>query len=547
MTRRNRRMVTVWCPDWPVTASGIAPVEPVIVLHANRVVARSRAAAEEGVQIGQRRREAQHRCPDATLLAHDADRDARAFEPIVRAIAAFSPLLDVVEPGWLCLDARGPSRYFGGDHRLAEQLIDTVRVLASGSAPSGSHPDATTGSRGAVQVGIADGRFASAVAARRAVRGPVVVPPGGSPEVLAGLPVSWLQVVDGLDADLVGLFARLGLHRLGDLAALPAADVLARFGPAGAHAHRIAAGRDRRPVNGAEPPPHRVAEQRFEDPVDQLDMLVFTAKRLADELSGRLALEGHTCTRLVVTAETDHQERSERVWYRAAGMSAPAMVDRARWQLASWIASGDLTAGAVVLRLQVVEVRDDDGEQGGLWGGVSAADQRAVRAVTRLAGMVGDDAVLVPAWRGGHLPHDRYEWVPATTCDLTSADDTTERLRPRPRDIDSRTGPWPGSIPPPSPIVLHPEPRPAQLVGHGDRPLRVTGRGELEGEPVTLAVAGGRPRAVTGWAGPWPLDEQWWSARQRRRVARLQVLTDDGAAHLVIAERQRWWVIATYA
>ena len=127
-------MVTVWCPDWPVTAAEVAPDVPAIVLFANRIVARSPAAAAEGVAIGQRRRIAQQRCPDAVLLDHDPDRDARAFEPVVRAVSRFAPRLEVVEPGWLCLAARGPSRYFGGDERLAEQLVASVTESRRGSA-----------------------------------------------------------------------------------------------------------------------------------------------------------------------------------------------------------------------------------------------------------------------------------------------------------------------------------------------------------------------------------------------------------------------------
>ena len=392
------------------------------MLHANRVVARSPAAAAEGVTIGQRRRQAQQCCPDATLLDHDPDRDARAFEPVVRAIGRFAPRLEVVEPGWLCLAARGPSRYFGGDEALAGQLVD-ARCDARGRRPI---------ERTGVGVGIADGRFASAVAARRAGRAPMVVAPGGTPAFLAPLPVAWLHVVGEVDPELVGLFARLGLARLGDLAALPEGDVLARFGPAGRHAHRLAAGLDERPAGGAEPPPERRVEQTFDDPVVLLDPLVFTGKHLADQLVAGLSAEGRVCTRLVVTAETEHGERTERAWYRAAGMSAPAMVERVRWQLDAWMTSGELSAGVVLLRLAPDEVRGDDGDQIRLWGGPSAADERAARAVARLAGMVGEQGVLVPAWRGGRLPGDRYGWVPASTTDLTDADDTAERLRPRP-------------------------------------------------------------------------------------------------------------------
>ena len=243
------------------------------------------------------------------------------------------------------------------------------------------------------------------------------------------------------------------------------------------------------------------------------------------------------CTRLVVTAETEHGERCERAWYRAAGMSAPAMVERVRWQLDGWASQGGLTGGVVLLRLAPDEVRGDDGDQLGLWGGRSAADERAARAVTRLTGLVGDRAVLVPAWQGGRLPGDRYRWVPAATTDLTDPDDTAERLRPR---LDA--GPWPGALPAPSPAVVLPEARPAELADADGRPVRVSGRGELSATPVTLAIEGRAPQPITAMGGPWPLDERWWESWRHRRLARLQVVTADGAAHLVLAEHRRWWV-----
>ena len=215
----------------------------------------------------------------------------------------------------------------------------------------------------------------------------------------------------------------------------------------------------------------------------QLDPLVFVGKHLADQLVAGLAAEGRVCTRLVVTAETDHGERSERAWYRAAGMSAPAMVERVRWQLDAWLESGDVTAGVVLLRLMPDEVRGDDGDQLRLWGGPSDADERATRAVARLTGMVGDRAVLVPAWRGGRLPGDRYDWVPASTTDLTDADDTAERLRPASAAVGDGAGPWPGSLPTPSPAVVPAEVQPAELADADGRPVLVSGRGELSADP----------------------------------------------------------------
>lgn len=559
------RIVTVWCPDWPVHAAGIAPDVPAVVLHGNHVVARSRAAADEGVVIGQRRRDAQRRCPDVLLLDHDPERDARAFEPVVRAVGEFTPRVDIVEPGWLCVAARGPSRYFGGDDQLAARLVATVAALApcptsdpspdaertgrvTRRGPSRIPPrtgggedraqNATAHLHHLAQVGIADGRFASTVAARLATTTPIVVPPGGSTAFVAPLPIDWLQHLDDAMPEMVRLFARLGLHRLGDLAALSAGDVLARFGPPGRHAHRLANGLDDRQAGGATPRPVQAVEHPFDDPVPTLTPVLFMAKHLAGLLADDLAANGQVCTRLVVTIETEHGERSERVWYRPTGLSMLAMVDRVRWQLAAWTTSGDLTAGIALLRLTPDEVRQDDGEQLGLWGGHSAASDRAQRAVTRLTGLLGEDAVLVPAWRGGRLPGDRYEWVPATMTDLADH----ERLRP-----PTGEGPWPGTLPTPSPATVLAEPQPAQLDDADGEPVVVTGRGELSARPVTFTNGDRPPQQVAAWAGPWPLDEHWWDPATARRAARVQIVTADGDAHLLIAEHQRWWRTATYS
>ncbi len=127
------RMVTVWVPDWPVVAAGYDAGRMAAVMSANRVMARTPAAAAEGVVIGQRRRQTHRRCPDIELIDHDPARDAREFEPVVRAVAAVSPRLDVIEPGWVSMAARGPSKYFGGDAAMAAHLQTVVGVEAGRS------------------------------------------------------------------------------------------------------------------------------------------------------------------------------------------------------------------------------------------------------------------------------------------------------------------------------------------------------------------------------------------------------------------------------
>ena len=93
-------------------------------------------------------------------------------------------------------------------------------------------------------------------------------------------------------------------------------------------------------------------------------------------------------------------------------------------------------------------------------------------------------------------------------------------------------------------MVVHPAPLRAELVDADGEPVSVSGRGLLTAAPCRLSVEKSPWSAVTAWAGPWPSDERWWS-RSRRRSARLQAVTGT-AAHLLLVERGRWWVEATY-
>ena len=89
------RLGVLWCPHWPVVVAGARPDEPVVVVHANRVVAHSLAAAAEGVTVGMRRRATQARSPHVRIEQYDPDRDARAFDQVVQAVAAEVPQLEL--------------------------------------------------------------------------------------------------------------------------------------------------------------------------------------------------------------------------------------------------------------------------------------------------------------------------------------------------------------------------------------------------------------------------------------------------------------------
>jgi protein ImuB len=494
------RTLVVWCPDWPVVAAGQGPSgplsgdlcdRPAAVLAAGRVVACSAPARAEGVARGLRRRQAESRCPGLVVVDHDPAAEARAFEPVVVAVEAFTPEVEIVRPGVCAVATRGPSRYFGGDDVLASRVAAAVGSVLPPGAP-------------ACRVGVADGPFAAERAARRGV----VVPAGESAAFLAGFPVSTLSLVE-----LADLFVRLGIRTLGQLAELPAPAVLARFGPEGAAAHRLARGLDERPLAARVPPPDLTAVAELDPPVERLETAAFVAKSLADRLHDDLGAQGLTATRVLVEAEWEHGERMGRRW-RLDGNGA-RMADRVRWQLDGWMSGAGVadrpSGGLTLLRLVPEEVRPDDGRQLGFWGGDRAAAERVARALARVQGMLGPEAVVTAVAAGGRSPAEQVRLVPWGE----TAPASVER-------------PWPGRIPAPSPATVHPSPLPAEVAD------------------VRLSVAGGPWSTVTAWAGPWPVDERWWDDAAHHRGARWQVVTAEGTAHLLSQEGDRWEVEATY-
>jgi protein ImuB len=512
----------------------------------HRVIAVSCDAAKEGVAVGLRRREAQARCPEIVLVEEDLARDARAFEPVVSAIRDLVPLVEVVEPGTVLFATRGPSRWCGGDQALAERIWLTVASalgpLGALLAPARSRPGRAVAGPG-IGVGIGDGRFAASIAARCSWSSerPVLFATGASETaaMLAEHDVSVLHEVAGVPFELIDLFRRLGLRRLGDVATLDTRSVHARFGPDGAFSHRLACGYDERPPNTTVPPPELSLTVTFDDPVNHVDTVVFSAKQLAQTMFQSLAERGQICTKLLVEAETEHGEHNERCWHRTEGLSASAMVERVRWQLDGWVRQpGGLSGGVVMLRLTPKQARADCGRQPGFWGESTQADEWAAKAIARVSGLLGPESVRVPEWQGGRNPDDRYRWVPAAAVDVVD-------VAARRSALSAPAGPWPGALPAPSPTSVCVSPVSIDVIDDEGQRVGVDGRGGLSASPATVVIDGKKFK-LDAWAGPWPVDERWWDPHRRRRRARFQFLTDTGAALLASVERGGWWLEARY-
>lgn len=527
MTAAVPRALVVWFPDWPLVAAHLAGEVPdrsaAAVIDKGLVAVCSAEARSAGVVRGLRVREAQVRCPDLVAVPADPARAEREFEPVVRALEGAVPGVDVLRPGLCAVRARGAAKYYGGEE-----------------AAGGAALEAASGLGLEARAGIADSVFAAEEAARctgelAALR---IIGAGDSAAFLAPLPVAALG-----DSRLGSLLTRLGLHTLGDFAALPSPEVRSRFGPEGLVAHAKARGQDPRAVVPRVPPAPLDREAEFEPGLARVDQIAFALRPVAEDFIAGLADAGLACTQLRVQITDDSGARSERSWGHPHQFSPGDAVERVRWQLQSapgpsprrgghWRTTGESMSAPVVRVRLVPEKVDLIGRRTQtLFGGV---DERLDHGLHRLQTMLGHGSVLHAAPAGGRLLAERCLLVP-----------WGEEAPPGTAERASR--PWPGAVPPPLPATVFPEPMPVSLLGDDARPLGVDARGGLTAAPAWFVPGPqGERRAVRSWAGPWPLRERWWDAAEARRAERFQILDGEGEAWLLLGEDGRWWAEARY-
>jgi protein ImuB len=243
-----------------------------------------------------------------------------------------------------------------------------------------------------------------------------------------------------------------------------------------------------------------------------------------------------------VTCE-DGQEIT-RLWRHDGLLSALAVAERVRWQLAGWRTARDArgegantpgddggTAGGVtLLRLVPDQLVRAAGRQLGLWGDAVVSD-RVARAALRVQAMLGQGSVTRPVLSGGRGPADQVTLVPFG--------DAADPALPPDR-------PWPGRIPAPAPATVYPFPLPASVLDESGNPVTVTGRAVVSAVPVRLSACGGPWLAITSWAGPWPVAERWWRPAGGRRKARFQLVAEDGSAWLAVLSGGQWLIEARY-
>ena len=507
------RVIVLWCPDWPITAVLADNTRdrnaPIALIDKGLIYAASASARTEGVARGIRVREAQARCPQLTVIDYDPALDNRAFEPIVAALEELTPGVQLLRPGVCAVRSHGVAQYYGGELPAALALTGRMDDLGASGA----------------RAGIADGIFTAEQAARLTGTSPVrVIPAGASAEFLDPLPVSLTG-----DASLTTLLKRLGIHSLGQFAGLAADDVRIRFGAPGARLHALAAGRDSWPLTPRTPPDDIEAVVHFEPALDRVDQVAFGVRAAADGFIDQLTTRRLVCTAIRVELLTESAQLAERVWLHPRSFSPGDVVDRVRWQLQG---NGEideaLTAGIVRVRILPEAVDALSHHETGLWG--AGPDERIHHGLSRVQSMLGHGAVLLPSISGGRTLKDRQQLV---------------AWGDRPVATRSAAEPWPGQLPTPLPGTVFSDRHPVFVFGAEGAEVSVDSRGALT-TPPTLFGSGTTQFAIIAWAGPWPIDERWWSTEHAKKAWRFQIVDDTGCAWLLVLEKGSWWAEARY-
>lgn len=210
----------------------------------------------------------------------------------------FSPRIQRHGDGCVVADVSGLGRLLGDAHGIAAELQRTadqrglkVRLAVAPSQTTAQLLSSALPERGSPQAAVVTGDGAAALAVLSL----------GVLETLAGDDRVRLKIFDVL--------RRWGLRTIGELAALPADELAARFGAHGLAVQRLARGVDAGPLVPDPGVPRFIQAMELEWPIEELEPLSFVLARLLDPLT--LALEkadkGAAAIRLdlrLVTRET---------------------------------------------------------------------------------------------------------------------------------------------------------------------------------------------------------------------------------------------------
>ncbi|MBY0334972.1 MAG: DNA polymerase IV [Acetobacteraceae bacterium] len=234
-------------------------------------------------------------CPDAVVIKPDHAKYAREGRRIRAMMEHLTPLVQPLSIDEAVMDLSGTE---------ALHKAPPAAVLARFARAVEEEVGVT------VSIGLAANRLMAKLAAERdKPRGFAVIGAGEAAGWLAPQPVS---VLPGVGPAAVKRLAAAGITRLGQLAALPRATLLARLGEDGPALAARARGEDDRPVRPDRETKSISAETTFDTDLTTPAELEPILWRLCEKLARRLAEKGHAAGGVVLKLKTSRFETRTR-------------------------------------------------------------------------------------------------------------------------------------------------------------------------------------------------------------------------------------------
>ncbi len=356
--------------------------QPVVVLEGQAprqtVCALNQKARQRGAAHGMTRLDTES-VAGLKLLARSAESETAARAVFLECVAQFSPRIEEASRGTACafvLDIAGTELLLGSPKRLAHRLRAAL-------AAAGFH----------ASIAVSANCHAARMKAAH-WRGIAVIPAGEEAGALASLPISALD----LAADLAETFAIWGIRTLGELAALPEAELVTRLGAEARAWSALAHGTSAHLFQPIEPALALEEFCEFEMPVEQIDSLLFIGARMIDCLVARA--EGRALALAALTARMKLEDGS---WHqRKIRPALPSADRRFLLKLMQMEIAAHPPQAAVVSLVLRAEAGMTSKMQLGLFAPEMPEPSKLDVTLARLKAIVGDDRVGSPVLDDTH-------------------------------------------------------------------------------------------------------------------------------------------------
>jgi protein ImuB len=521
--------------------------ETVVVCEGNgnaaRVVAATRPARKAGIEIGMTLPQSRAILPGLVARPRDFESERSAQEALLEVADSFSPRVEDGSEGMVYLDLEGlPGlRPFHAGGRPQGPPLRTEEEnpgsKSSGFVGAGLDPARTllpeqnfgrdliiAAEKASLpaRVGIASSKLSARIAASLP-QSPTVVAPGEEAPFLAPLPLARLAPA----LEIADTLERWGLATIGDLARLPEGEVASRLGEIGRALHVTARGIDLRPLEPRFPALCFSEGMDLEWPLVTLEPFLFVGNAALERLMRRLESQALACTRLEVTLKLDPDGCDARaIQLPAPTRDVKTLLTLVKLELEARPPGSPVagfTLGAHPDRPRRAQLA--------LFGPPALSPDRLATTIARLASMLGAGRVGSPRAIDGHRP-ERFalaSYEPAPPPVFAPSGKTgrgllaVRVLRP-PVELEVIVKDY--SSPPVSPFS---SPRPVSL--------------ETRAPDAVPHIAG----SVKVAAGPWFMEEGWWSDSPDQRDY-WDVELSDGALYRVYRDRMSggWFADGIY-